>query len=317
MATTITTDLTLDQDAWDLAVYYALRPQFYFDQVADVKSTKQSTEGSTVKFTIMGELTQQTVALNESTDVTPESLSDANVTVTLAEYGNAVKTTALVRGTSRVPVNPIVAELVGYNAGDSLNAIAQIALRGGSNVIYPTAGTTDPAGRTSIEPEDVISSNLIRRAFANLEAANVPKMGSYYAGFMHPHVAYDLRSETGVAAWRDPHVYSQPNEIWTGEIGEYEGVRWIVTSTAPLFADAGSSTTNTDVYGTLVLGRQALAKAHSRSDGNGPFPKVIPGPVTDTLRRFVPMGWHWLGGYARFREAAIRRIESSSSIGSN
>ena len=35
------------------------------------------------------------------------------------------------------------------------------------------------------------------------------------------------------------------------------------------------------------------------------------------LSRFQPVGWYWLGGYARFREASLRRIESASSIGAN
>jgi hypothetical protein len=65
------------------------------------------------------------------------------------------------------------------------------------------------------------------------------------------------------------------------------------------------------------MGRQALAKAHSIVDGNGPVPKIVRGPIVDTLERFQPVGWYWLGGYGRFREASLRRVESSSSIGAN
>jgi hypothetical protein len=68
------------------------------------------------------------------------------------------------------------------------------------------------------------------------------------------------------------------------------------------------------VYGTLFLGRQALAKAHSIVDGNGENPHIVPGPVTDYLRRFLPLGWYHLVGYGVFRQAALRRVESSSSI---
>jgi len=87
-----------------------------------------------------------------------------------------------------------------------------------------------------------------------------------------------------------------------------------------LFADASDGAGgagNIDVYCTHICGRQALAKAHSIVDGNGPFPRVVRGPVTDTLMRFQPVGWYWLGGYARFREASLRRIEACSSIGAN
>lgn len=76
-------------------------------------------------------------------------------------------------------------------------------------------------------------------------------------------------------------------------------------------------TESTDVYATLLMGRQALAKAWSSSDGNGPNPRVVVTPVTDNLRRFTGFGWYWLGGYSTFRAASLRRIESSSSIGTN
>jgi hypothetical protein len=37
----------------------------------------------------------------------------------------------------------------------------------------------------------------------------------------------------------------------------------------------------------------------------------------DSLFREAPMGWYWFGGYAIYRQEAIRRLESSSSIGVN
>jgi hypothetical protein len=91
----------------------------------------------------------------------------------------------------------------------------------------------------------------------------------------------------------------------------------VETPRAPIFADAGSSTTFTDVYRTLFLGRQALAKAYSYVDGNGAFPMVVPGPITDSLRRLVPIGWYWLGVYGIFRQASLYGVESASSIGKN
>jgi len=138
-----------------------------------------------------------------------------------------------------------------------------------------------------------------------------------YVGYIHPDLVADLQGETiagsNVQGWRAPHVYAQPGEIWTGELGAYEGVRWIETPRAPVYQGAGSSSTN--VYGTFILGRQALAKAYSMIDGNGAFPHVVPGPITDRLRRFVPLGWYWLGAYGVFRQASLYRIESASTLG--
>jgi hypothetical protein len=41
------------------------------------------------------------------------------------------------------------------------------------------------------------------------------------------------------------------------------------------------------------------------------------GPVVDKLRRFPPVSWYWLGTYGIFRQAALRAVESASSIGTN
>lgn len=275
--------------------------------------TAQTMPGSAVIFTIQSDLNVASTALNESVDVDAQALADTQVTVTLVEYGNAVITTAKLRGTSFIPLDPVVANTIGFNAGVSIDTIARDVLKGGTNVVYAGVATA----RNTIIPTDTITSARIRRVLAALKGANVPTIGGAYIAWVHPDVEYDLRSETGAAAWRDPHVYSQPTEIWNGEIGMYEGFRWISTPRAPVFADAGSSTTLTDTYRTLFAGRQALAKAYSTVDGNGAGPRVIQGPVVDHLRRFVPMGWYWLGGYAIYRQAALRSIESSSSIGTN
>lgn len=317
MAYTRTADVDYDQAAYDRMAYFALRPELYFDAVADVQPTRQSMPGSSVVFTIQSDLAVASTALNESTDVTPVALADTQVTVTLAEYGNAVATTALIRGTSFVELDPIVANVVGFNAGVSIDTIARDVLKAGTNVRYATGTGAVPTARNMVTPLNTLGGSDIRRALADLRGANVATINGYYVMYVHPDVSFDLRGQTGQSNWRQPHEYSAPENIWNGEIGVFEGFRFVETPRAPIFADAGSSTTLTDVYRSIGVGRQALAKAYSTTDGNGANPRTIPGPVTDTLRRFVPFGWYWLGGYGIFRQASVRGIESASSIGSN
>lgn len=316
MAQTTTASVDYDQTAWELRAYFAFRPALYYTRVADVRPVAQAMPGSAVSFVVQSDLAIQSTSLNESTDVNPIALSDTTVSISMAEYGAAVMSSSLIRGTSFLPLDPVVASVVGFNAAQSLDEVAGIALRAGSNVRYSN-GSATPA-RNKVMSTDTFVAADGRYVAAKLRAANVPEIGGAYVAFMHPDVSYDFRSQTGTGGiWRDPHVYSQPGEIWTGEVGMYEGNRYIETPRAPVFADAGSSTTLTDVYATIFVGRQALAKVYSSTDGNGPDPRVAPGPVTDILRRFVPVGWYWLGGYGRFREAAIYRVESASSIGTN
>jgi N4-gp56 family major capsid protein len=247
-------------------------------------------------------------------------MADSNVTVTLTEYGNTINTTAKLRGTAFLDVDAAAANLIGYNAGNSLDVIVREVLAAGTNVIYGGGGATAPSSRTTVAAEDIIAANDVRKVTAALRGANVSPWTGYYIGFIHPDVSYDLRRETGNASWNAPHVNMDTANIYTGEIGTFESVRFIETPRTKVRAnasDGSGSTGNIDVYDTYIMGRQALAKAYSFVDGNGPVPSVRRGPVVDSLMRFNPIGWYWLGGYGLFRTASLRRIESSSSIGAN
>ena len=318
MAITIASDLSWDQNAWERFAYFALRPEMYFDAVADVKGAHVTQTGINVKFNITNDLAATSTALTESTDITPVSVTDANVTVTLAEYGNAVQDTALVRGTSMIPIDPIVANVIGYNAGISLDTLAQIQLKGGTNVRYATGTGAAATARNMISDENTLRAVDVRYVVAKLRGANVKtNMAGLYTAFIHPDVSVDLTAETDLAGWRAPHAYNDGGPIAQGEIGAFQGVRFVETPRGPVVTDGGATPSTTDVYLTIFTGQQALAKAYSSVDGNGAFPRLSPTPVIDLLRRFTGMGWYWLGGYGRFREASLYRVESSSSIGTN
>ena len=206
----------------------------------------------------------------------------------------------------------------------------------------------------------------------------IPRKGSLYWAGIHPEVAHDLRAETGVGSWRQPHEYQSNDEIWAGEIGTYEGAFYV--ESPRLFADKkgadqGTSTTTTTaaaasgattlaltavafqvgdrlsgtglatsgvqvtainglnvsidtpvlsagvtsgatititpetkVFNTYFAGQQALAEAVAEE-----FHVVI-GPVVDKLMRHRPLGWYGVAGWSIYRDEALYRVESSSSI---
>lgn len=315
-----TANLSVDQIAFEKMAYFALRPEMYFDQFADVQATNATNPGSSIKFTVFADLAAATTPLGEAEDVTPVSMSDSQVTVTLEEYGNATVTTAKLRASSFMPVDPVAAQAVGYNAGLSIDTIARNVVQAGDNVIYATGGAVDPSSRTTVNADDTLAANDVRRVVAQLRGANVPTIGGSYVGFIHPDVSYDFRSATDAAAWRTPANYVNPEGIYNGEIGMFEGVRFMESSRAPLFANASNNSGSSgtiDVYGTLIMGRQALAKGVSLGGEYGSQPTIVYGTVTDLLKRFRPVGWKHFVGYGVFRQEALRRIESASSIGTN
>ena len=394
MALTTTSSLDLSKAAYEMLAYYALRPELYYDALVEVQSTNATNRGVSVQFTIASDLAEATTALNESSDTTPVAMSDSYVVVTPLEYGNAVQLTSKLGATAFMEVNPIAANIVGWNAGISTDGIARNAAGAGTQVAYAGSATS----RATVAKTSTIAGNDVRRAVATLRKQNVATFNGMYKGLIHPDVSYDFRGATGGTNWSDPHVYSDPSGIYNGVIGNFQGVQFMETPRAPFFSDGGlnsftistiavasnvatittsaahglsvgdtltisgatatsgtgstsqlgfnaqftvatvpSTTTLTvsvlglsnvnagtsltlavnavDVYGTLVMGRQALAKAFSTGGGYGEQAQIVDVPVIDTLRRFTGIGWKHFVGYSVFRQASLYRIESGSSIG--
>lgn len=303
-----------DQKSWEQVAYFAFRAENYFDQLCDVKPTRETHRGSSVSFDKVNAMTAATTELTEITDVTPVEITDAEVNVVLREYGNTTLHTKKLVGTSFLPVSETIATEVGYNMGESIDSIARVPFYAGTNVAYATGGSNTPASRGAIEADDILTAHDVRVAVAALRTASVPTINGSYKGVLHPHAQVDLMEATDAAAWVTPANYSAADRRWNGEIGKFEGVTWIVAPRALTYADTGSPTT-VDSYPTVILGAQAVAKAHSKAPDFGADPRMVLGPQTDHLKRFFYIGWYHLVGYGLFRQESIRRIESSSSIG--
>jgi N4-gp56 family major capsid protein len=317
-AFTNTTTLTQATQAYERLAYFALRPELYFDRCADIKPTRQSHPGSSVLFNIYIDVAAATTALSEAVDVDAVAISDNEVTVALNEYGNAAITTARIRGYSYLVVSSDVANVIGYNAGLTFDSLARNPLLAGTRVIFGT----NQAGRVNVSTAMPLTAAQVRTAHMSLVGRNVQTVSNgMYRAYVAPIPATDLRAETGAASWRDPHTYSQPEQIWNGEVGSFESFAFVETprllavnignSGGGTFSGAGAA--GADVHPTIFMGRQALAKTWSTAV-SGPMPQVVLGTVVDKLQRFVPVGWYWLGGFGRFREDALFRQESGSLL---
>jgi N4-gp56 family major capsid protein len=298
----------LVQKAYDRLVEFALRSQPLLRSVADKRPARQSMPGSSIVFQIYNDMTKATTALSEQAD--PDSVAIGTptaVTVTLNEYGNAVLTTRKLQLFSLADVDPAIANIVAFNMADSIDELVQTELRGGTNVIYASnASGTRATATTNVTGAHTLKAADIRLAIAKLRAGKaVARKGSLYWCAIHPEVSHDLRAETGSGAWRLPHEYQTNENIWAGEIGTFEGAYFIESPRMYNATDGGSSAR---VFRTLLAGQQALAEAVAEE------PHVVIGNVTDKLMRLRPIGWYGVLGFKRYREEALYRIESSSSI---
>jgi N4-gp56 family major capsid protein len=306
-AATLGTDLV--QTAYDRYVEFALRSQPLFRNFATKKPAQQSMPGESIVFQLYNDLPVATTPLTETTDPDAVPLpSTDSVTVTLEEYGNPTITTRRLQLFALTDVDPDIANIVAYNMADSIDVLAQTPLRGGSNVLREAGGSLaiNTGATSSVTSTDTAKSRDFRIAVAKLRGNNaVPVRGQYYGAVVHPDVSADLRAETGPAGWRTPQEYGvSQDRIWAGEIGLYEGAFFIENPRAYSAKDGGTSTR---VHRSYVMGQQALAEAVAEE------PHVVVGPIVDKLKRFRPLGWYGVLGWARYREEALFRIETAVS----
>ncbi len=294
------------QTAYDRVAFFALRAAEVFAAFARVKPGNVTNPGSAVEFTFWTEMTDATTALTETSDPDAVALADTTVTITPSEFGKAVLVTIKLRSTTfLVGFDSDAAQLVGRNMGSTIDTLARLALDGGTNTDYitSTAATNQVAG-------SIVTILEMRKKHAELAGDNViPISGTNYACMVHPDVAYDIKGATGAGSWQFPISYVGDQKIYNNEIGTIAGFRVMESSRCALLADGGSGTV--DLYTSYFQGAEALGQAVTIP------PHTVLGPVTDKFRRFQPLGWYGYFGFDTIREAALRRLFSSSAIGDN
>jgi N4-gp56 family major capsid protein len=306
------------QAAYDKRFEFALRSQPLFRAIADKRPADTTAPGGSIVLERYQDLAVATTALTETVD--PDSVAMGNpttTTLTLNEYGNPILRTRKLYLYSLTDVDPAIANIIAFNAADSIDTVVQTELRSGTNVIqrkagtvsYVTTGTVSLPVGTTMTNTDTFNSAIARLAPVKLRTNKaVPrKSGLYWCG-IHPEVSHDLRAETGAAAWRDPHNYSAAGNIWAGEIGAYEGAYYIESPRCYNAVDAGTGDNTVRRFRTYYAGQQALAEAVADEF------HVVAGPIVDKLARFRPLGWYGVAGWKIYRNEALIRAETTSSI---
>jgi N4-gp56 family major capsid protein len=222
-----TSDISnLVKAAYDQYVRMALRSIPVMRALADVKPVQQAMPGSSVVFSIYSDLAQATSTLTESSDVSSIALGNpSQVTVTLAEYGSAVSTTKKLNLTSFNDVDSALADIIAYNAADSIDNVVGQVLCAGTQAIYAngSSGTT-PTSSATVLPVDTITTADIRNAVVTLRTNKaLPRIGELYAAYLHPRQSADLRAESGTGGFQELTKYVERTPFTAGAVGVLEG----------------------------------------------------------------------------------------------
>lgn len=315
--------VNLVKTGYEKLVGFKLRSEPLFRRVADKRPTSLTNPGESVVFNLYNDLADDTTDLTETVNPDAVAIPDTDtVTVTLKEMGVTVIPTLRLRTFTFSDVDPAVANIVARNMASSVDTRVQTVLRGGTQVARSDAGvpSTTKALNTlgANAAADTFKSQIPATLVAKMRGDNVIERMSdnTFACFLHPDVAYDLRRETGELGWRYPHNNVAPQNLWLEQVGVFGGVSYIESPRCYSAADggdldgAGAGTDLATVYRSYLVGQQALAEVTAVE------PHLIIGPTVDPMMRFRPLSWHGIAGWSIYRQEALWRIETTSSIAS-
>lgn len=231
--------------------------------------------GRTISWSTLAKLGRMQ-QIEEGLNPTASNTTTGSVTATLQDFSE------LVEFSSHVELNaedPYLAELTVEMAEQFLqeqDITFLEELDTSTNIIRPNARANDAA----VVAGDVIDADSIKLAVYNLRKNNVRPITGYinpttgvstvtgrpaYIGFVDALTSYDLEAVTG---FKSADTYRTGTDLYQGEIGMVNDVRFILTENTFLLteADAGASSTvdvqHTPIFGTGAVG---IARLGNRS----------------------------------------------------
>ncbi|MFC8561406.1 N4-gp56 family major capsid protein [Peribacillus frigoritolerans] len=307
------TQLTAEQaEVYQRLLLERLRPELFFMKYGEKNMGMPKNAGDTASWRRWNSLAVATTAVTEG--VTPDgiSLDVTKISATVKQYGNWTKFTDKIQLVGLDNTLVEVTELMGENAGESLDIVIRDIIAAGTNVVYPGAATT----RATVTSAMKITALDILRIRRNLKRnkvkpISVPGGGKGYVAFIHTDVATDLMQ---TQEWKDQNTYVDTKNREEGVLGKMYGIYFIEADNAPKFAGAGA--TGADVYGTIVIGKGAYGVPDVEGSAK---PEIIvhkagSAGTADPMNQFNTVAWKACLTALRLNELCIARYECSASL---
>lgn len=253
-------------------IQFQAQPLLVSAQFAVRKTEMGRNKGDTIKFTKYNDLVGS-ARLSEVEAITTTNLSASQSAITVDEFGFAVAESERLVVTGWDDVIARATMLLGQHYGKTVDAMVQDEFRAvGSQQAILVAGR---ANRNALTSADTMNVDAIKDAAEVLAVSKAPKIGGAYVCLIHPHTARVLRDDS---AWLEAHKYAAPQNIFMGEVGMIEGVRFVETTFLPVIkkstgtvlrdmvaTGATEAVVNAtlDVYQSLMLGGNCVGWAEA------------------------------------------------------
>ena len=248
--------------------------------------------GTTMNLRKLLKIPSKITPLSEGNPGDGEMLSETQVTMSIAQYGDYAVTTDwldMVHLDERIERR---VKRMGDAGMRSLDTIVCNEMATAPNVIFANGKTA----RNALTATDKLTNVELRKAVVQLKNRLAePFEGGMYVAIINPNITYDLQDDDRFVAVSQ---YQDKANIYNGEIGRLNGlygVRLVEATNMKIFAGAGAS--GADVASIIVLGKDAIYDTDLMSAN----PRVIvknPGSAgtQDPLDQIATVGWK-MDGY--------------------
>jgi len=278
----------------------ALQPAVRFRQFADIKdATHQGMhKGATFHWNVYGDVATQGTTLTETATMAETNFTITQGTMTIDELGNSVPFTQKLDNLSEQPVKEIVHKVLKNDAKKALdqeaynqfNATKLRVVGGASGAITLTTDGT-ATGTNSI----ALGKDHVKSIVDVMKERNIaPYRGDDYFAVAHPSTWRTLKNNLETL---HSYVDAGFGMIMRGEIGRYEGVRFVEqTNVAKTTWDNAKSTW------AYFFGEDTVAEAIA-------VPEELRGKIPTDFGRSRGIAWYYLGGFGIVHtDAANSRI---------
>lgn len=180
--------------------------------------------------------------------------SVTDVTATLSKFGKFIFLSEEVDLINFTGQTDKLIEILGINAGQSLNRLQRNVLEDNATILFTGTATTATGIRASLTlnsirgvVNDLHNNSALKftpEVFGSTRVGSSPIRDSFW-GICHVDVEEDVRDLSG---FNSSETYGGHTALEVGEFGAVRGVRWISTEETSI--DTGGTATSTTVVGT-------------------------------------------------------------------
>lgn len=288
----------------------AVQPMVKFRQFCDVKDAAHQGlhRGDTFHWNVYSDVATQGTTLTETSTIPETSFTISQGTMTITEAGNSVPYTGKLDDLSEQPVAEVIRKVLKSDATKGFDNLAAAQFDAAKVRVTPTAGTSTTSlvvtenGASATVNNIALGKEHVKLIVDEMKERNIPAYADddYYS-ISRPSTYRQLKNDLeGIKQYIDAGFQM----IMNGEIGRYEGVRFVEQTHkgAAALGTSASAWSNGKSDWCLFFGEDTVAEAIA-------VPEEIRGKIPGDFGRDRGIAWYYLGGFGLVHtQAAQSRI---------